>query len=210
MLSAELIPVAMLGLWAALVCGEMWSGHRLQSALLAHSRSNRADGIAFRTLDGATWAGVLGAFRPTIYVGAHLLDSLDRDELRAVLLHEDYHRRTRAPLRAASIGASARLFGHWKTADSSLADRLAAIECEADTFAIRSGASRSAIARALMKVTAAESGTAFATLAEARTRNLLAASAASSGSVARLGLPSEWLPLVVATALFLGCQVVGA
>jgi beta-lactamase regulating signal transducer with metallopeptidase domain len=51
-----------------------------------------------------------GVLRPTIFVTSGLVDHLRDDELKAVLVHEDYHCRRRDPLRYALRHAAAEAF----------------------------------------------------------------------------------------------------
>jgi Zn-dependent protease with chaperone function len=51
----------------------------------------------------APLAFCVGLFRPRIYLSTSLVDALDERELKAVLLHEDHHRRHRDPLRTLLV-----------------------------------------------------------------------------------------------------------
>lgn len=58
--------------------------------------------------DGAPYAFCIGLLRPRIAMSTELLQTLGRDELAAVLAHEELHRRRRAPLRQIVARATAR------------------------------------------------------------------------------------------------------
>ena len=81
-----------------------------------------------------------GYLRPTIYVSQRALDLLSEPELRAVLAHEDHHRRVRDPLRLACgrISGAALFF---VPVLRSLWLRYADLaECNADRAAVRASA----------------------------------------------------------------------
>lgn len=163
---------------------------------------------------GGRHAFVLGAMQPRIFVGDGLLDALDADELNAVLLHEDHHRRTRAPLRAAAIDAWLPFLGGWAGARSTMVDRLVDLEEEADAGAIRHGVRPADLASALLKSDRAPNlAAAFSNASDRRLRALLANAdgAAADGAAAHdsTRLPYEWLPAIAVGVITVACHLAG-
>ncbi len=184
------------------------SAYRLGRSLRAMGRSNVVAGVPCHVIAaGGRSAFVLGAVRPRIYLGADLIDVLDRDELRAVLLHEEHHRRTRAPLRLAALGAWRWLAGASSQVGRTLDGRLARIEIDADRFALRHGASREAIARALLKSGPPAVGIGFGAHASARVDHLLGMHVDGSFAEAQ-GMPYEWAPAVIVLGIIGVCHLV--
>lgn len=197
--------------WMTLLARSLWRGRRLATALRPKTLAAQIEGIDCRVVFGPERrAFVLGAIHPTIYVGEALLIGLEADELHAILLHEDFHRRTFAPLRAASLEAWIRLARPVARVEEALADRLVDLERAADRYALRHGATIAGIASALIKVDAAEagSGVAFASAADRRVGGLLAYTAGDEQ--AEDGLPYEWLPPAAALVILALCHLVGA
>ena len=152
MLAIELIGGTLVVLWAALVAWDLAVSHRLAKALSVLANEVTLFGVPCRVSpELGTDALVVGSFRPRVFVGASLLAALSDDELEAVVYHEDHHRRTRAPLRAAALGAWLRLLGRSDSVRGVVLDRLADLETLADADAIRRGSSPGSLARALLK-----------------------------------------------------------
>ena len=206
----EVFSAAVTVTWATLVGSHLWRGRQLARALAPLSVPARVQGIECRVVaDCETQVFVLGAIRPTIYLGERLEARLDVDELRAVLLHEEYHRRTFGPLRAASLESWIWLSRPLSRMSNTMADRLVDLERAADRFALRRGATTAAIASALLKIDGVEAGplAAFASAADRRIGGLLEFSA---GRIETLDqLPYEWLsPVLMAIALVI-CHITG-
>lgn len=209
MLAVELGGIGMLTGWAALAARALFQGWMLARRLNALAECALIDGFECRVMrGGGRQAFVLGALRPRIFVGDRLLDALDDDELRAVLLHEDHHRRTRAPLRAAAIEAWLTLLGAWSRARSVMAERLVDLEEAADADAIRHGVSPADLASALVKSDRAPAlAASYSTSSDRRLRALLAH--AHGASVASARTPYEWLPALVVGAIAVSCHLAG-
>lgn len=146
-------------------------------------------------------AFVVGPLRPAIFVSRTLLDVLDAAELDAVLLHEEHHRRTLAPLRGLALVSWSRLVGGLPAVGRWIERRLAHLEIEADRHALAAGASPAAMASALIKCerSATPLGIGFASTADLRLRLLLEAGPAADGPAA---VPIEWLaPALLALGL---------
>jgi len=126
--------------------------------------------------------------------------------MRAVVLHEDHHRRTRAPVRAAALGAWLRLLGRSNHVQRVLVDRLSDLEALADADAIGRGSSPRSLARALLKGgDASPRPVSFAYGAERRVEQLL--DRAAGVPVEAVGrLPYEWLPVVLLSVATLACH----
>lgn len=119
-------------------------------------------------------AFVAGLVRPTIFVDPALLDALPRAQQRAVLLHERAHQCARDPWRSQldlAVHRLARLVGR----TASVERRLARREIAADRWALRAGASRRALAGALLATAPGRhvGVAAFPPAAELRVRALL-------------------------------------
>ena len=210
MVVVEILSAAITLTWASLLGRHLWRGRQLARALAPLTIPARVHGIECRVVaDPETRAFVLGTIRPTIYLGDDLLTGLDPDELRAVLLHEEYHRRTRGPLRAASLEAWLRLARPVSRLSGAVADRLVDLEKAADRFAIRQGATTAAIASALVKLDGVDSAplAAFASAADRRVGGLLEFTAGRTETLDQL--PYEWLPPVVAVITLVLCHITG-
>jgi hypothetical protein len=210
MFEIELASTTVLLLWAAVAIRATLTGRRLARALDSRSTPAAAAGVPCRIVHGGgRHAFVLGAVRPKIYVGDELLHALEQDELQAVLFHEDHHRRTFAPLRAAALEAWLTLVGRAGIARTALIDRLIDLEEEADAEALRRGVDPSALASALIKAEPSLAlGTSFAAGSAHRLRTLVAiADGVAPRDDARL--PYEWLPVAAVAVLALACHFTG-
>ena len=207
MLGVELAGAALGGLWVGFVVRDLVGMRRVAEVLAADAREACLFGVPCRVTPalGAD-AVVIGLFRPRIYVGAGSLATLTGDEIRAVVYHEDHHRRTLAPLRAAALLAWLRLLGRSKVAREHIMDRLADLEAFADADAIRRGSDARSLARALLKGEASHQPVSFAYAAERRVEQLLD-HAEGLPTRADGRLPYEWLPAMVFSVVLIGCHV---
>lgn len=210
MLLVEGSSVAVLSIWTVVGLREMLRGRRLARALDGRSAPAAAAGVPCRVVrGGGRHAFVLGVIRPRIYVGDELIEALDTDELRAVLLHEDHHRRTLAPLRAAALEAWLTLVGRSAPVRTVLLDRLTDLEEEADAAALLRGADPSALASALVKADSSLAlGVSFAAASAQRLRTLVAL-ADGTEHVDEPRLPYEWLPVAIVAIVALACHLSG-
>src|SRR5437879_5839441 len=155
-------------------------------------------------LDAPYVAGLRGA---RIYCPPDLDWRLSESELRAVLLHERHHQASHAPARLVVLASIETLVGWLPAAMRWLEVRRAAIEIGADEHALTSGARRSDLARALLKLGSpgAESSLpSYASASELRLRHLTGKEAP----------PHSWpygaiRPLVPPIAAFAACLVLG-
>jgi beta-lactamase regulating signal transducer with metallopeptidase domain len=173
--TAILIAALVLGGWYLLVVLCRGARHQqLARRLRRESAPGVEAGIAVRRIEAAPGPFVAGLREPLIFCPADLFERLEAAELRAVLLHEDHHRRAGAPLRLLLFEALAAAIP-LATIQGWVARALAAVEIEADRDALARGASRSALAAALLRFAAAgpTGAAAFATAAELRVRALL-------------------------------------
>lgn len=208
LMPVEIAGAAVLAAWLLEVLVAAYRGHRLEHSIGAVSLPALVAGVPCRVMrEGGRSAFVLGTLCPRIYVGAGLLTALDIDELRAVLLHEEHHRRTRAPLRTAALSAWRRLARPSSRVRDALDERVARLECDADRFALRHGVSPGAIARALLKTESSAMGLGFGTQAQARVGQLL-----DPRGDRRLGqdhvIPYEWAPIVMGIGIVVACHLV--
>ncbi len=206
LLAVELVGGVLVSLWIAVLGRDVAASHRLANRLSVDAQDMALFGVPCRVTPVlGTDALVVGSVRPRVFVGTPLLAALSDDELEAVMYHEDHHRRTRAPLRAAALGAWLRLLGRSKSIRSVVVDRLTDLETLADADAIRRGSSPRSLARALVKGDAAVQPVSFSYAADQRVKRLLDRSA---GVPVDAGgrLPFEWLPVALLVVATLGCH----
>lgn len=193
--------------WAVLTIQDLVGSHRLAHSLSVDARETALFGVRCHLTPAlGTDALVVGSVRPRIFVGAPLVAALADDELRAVVYHEDHHRRTRAPIRAAALGAWLRLLGRSEGIRGAVLDRLADLEALADADAIRRGSTPQSLARALLKGDLSSQPVAFSYAGDRRVERLLD-NAAGISVDARVRLPYEWLPVAILAVASLGCHV---
>ncbi|MEO7295358.1 MAG: M48 family metalloprotease [Candidatus Limnocylindria bacterium] len=203
MLGAELGLAAVVGVWMTLFAIRIRSAIAAQRQLEQVAmpiRVGRRD-VRLLAMRRTPEAFVAGPFQPAIFVSPALIDKLDVEEMEAVLLHEEHHRRTRAPLRGLALASWSRLMGRVPVVRSWIERRLAHLEVEADQYALSAGASSAALASALIKCDRSPSplGVGYASAGDLRLRRLLDAGEAADGPA---GTPIEWLaPAVLAFAL---------
>lgn len=206
LLAAEVAAGALVGLWASLFAVDLLRSRRLSLALARGAEETSMFGVRLRVTPALkTDAVVVGSIRPVIYVGPDMVAALSDDELRAVVYHEDHHRRTRAPVRAAALAAWLRLVGRSDRLRGALVERLSDLEALADADAIRRGSSPGSLARALLKGGASFRPVSFAYSAERRVDQLLdRATGVPVAAAARL--PYEWLPVFLLIVATLSCH----
>lgn len=208
MFAMEATIAATIVIWTTFVAFEILAMQRLDRVLARDSHSTTVSGVSCR-VSGAIGADavVVGGLRPVIYIGRDLIGRLTADELEAVVFHEDHHRRTRAPLRAAAIGGWLRLFGRSTFIRGVLLDRLTDLESMADADALRRGSAAGSIARALLKGDSPSgSPSAFSYGANQRIERLLAHVIGNEPPAARR-LPYEWLPVAMVAATLIVCHM---
>ena len=138
---------------------------------------------------------VAGLSRPRIYCPADLAERLSEPELRAVLLHERHHQLAYASARLIVLAALVPAIGQVEAGQRWLERRRASIEIAADEHALRAGAGRPDLARALLKLSTASlevSLPSYASASELRLRHLTGETIPASrglGSVAPVVLP---------------------
>jgi hypothetical protein len=207
-LAVELSALSLAALWAGLTIRELVSWHHVAIELAADAEDVVLFGVpcSLTSRLGAD-ALVLGPIRPRIFVGRSLARALTEDELRAVIYHEDHHRRTLAPVRAAALAAWLRLFGRSTRIRMVVLERLSQLEVLADADAIRRGSTPRSLARALLKGDPAVQPISFSYAADERVERLLdhAAGLPAGGSER---LPYEWLPTALLAICTLGCHAI--
>ena len=191
--------------WAVVALVLMGRSAALARDLTGAAVRGSIAGVECRLIPGSRpRAFVAGVMRPSVFVTTGAIDVLTPDELRAVVLHETHHARTLAPVRAALVdawrGAGRRV--PWLAAK--LAARLAAIEIDADRFALSGGVARRHLASALVKLEASPGSVGFNGGGDGRLRALLDEAASPAPTA-----PVEWLPLLVLVALAVGCRLAG-
>lgn len=205
------LALAVVSVWAALLAVEVVRALAAGRALDRISVEATVAGVRCRLLPGGGGAFAMGGLRPRIYVPKATLERLTPGEIDAVMLHEEYHRRSSAPLRSAAIRVWIRMCGWIPFTRTSAEKRLADLEIRADRWAIARGVETAAIAGALLKDSCGGSGTvasAYADGGNARVRWLTTASAGRPGRLA--SLPMELAPVVLALLPLVTCHLSGA
>ena len=211
MLAVEVLALTLLAGWLVHVSRGARRALTHAARLSAQSQPFEVAGAEVRLLDTATPAAfVSGLLRPQIYLTPTLIEILDRSELRGVLLHEQHHRRTMAPLRGLALESWQRALGWLPPARQALASRLAALEIEADAAAVARGVEPATLASALVKCGAylPRSASAFSTTSEIRIGELVAWGRGQR--VDRpLSIPVEWAAPASAIIAVWACHLVG-
>ena len=191
-------------IWGATATALALGSTALARASSARSRAVDIAGVPCRVIqDRSRYAFAAGSVRPTVYVTTGAIDVLTDGELRAVLLHEVHHARTRAPLRAAFVEAWFHIVRLAPPIRRRLVGRLATLETTADRFALEAGGTRRQLASALVKLDSSP-GVGFGGHANARVSALVEGSRPASE-----GAPLEWIPLLLILALAAGCRLAG-
>jgi beta-lactamase regulating signal transducer with metallopeptidase domain len=205
MLGAELGLAALLAAWASALVARARPALAGQRELERSARPLRLHDHDVRLISALrTEAFVAGPFRPAIYVTRSLLDVLDASELQAVVLHEEHHRRQRDPLRSLALVSWGRFLGWLPGAERWIDRRLAHLEIAADQYALDNGASRAAMASALLKCdpSAPVAAMGFTAAADIRLRRLVSDSTAAEASA-----PMEWLGPLTLTCALVACHL---
>ena len=208
MLVVEAVVGSAIAVWSLLVVHELAAAWRLERTLASDATPVVIGGVACRlTFALGADAVVIGAIRPRIYVGFDLVRTLSEDEIEAVLYHEDHHRLTLAPLRAAALTGWLRLFGRAAPVRAVVLDRLADLETMADAEALRRGSTPGSLARALLKGGEPVGlAAAFSYAADRRVGKLLSYEEGDEPAGSRR-LPYEWLPVAMFVVAAVGCHV---
>jgi Zn-dependent protease with chaperone function len=153
----------------ALLAKQQWDVERV----CRRASQRRVFGVPVHMVGGSV-ACTAGPLRPRILLGAQVLESLDDDELRAVVLHERAHQLRLDPLRAALVAVVRAVTPSPLRRAATASQVEARREIRADLGALRRGATRRALAASLLKLPAAPLGVVgFASVSELRVRALL-------------------------------------
>lgn len=174
---------------------------RLASILDQTAHTTWLAGHEVALVSGLSTPYVAGLPRAQIYCPIGLGQRLSPDELRAVILHERHHQLAHAPFRLVLLAALRPAVQPLPGGRSWLERQRGAIEIAADDHALRSGARRPALARALLKLAAEHPDASFAGYASAsdlRLRHLVGDE--SSGSHAPLSALVLPIPVVALVA----------
>lgn len=125
---------------------------RLTRGLVAVTRPAELHGIGVRLGPVQDAAFVAGLTKPRIFCDDRLATTLSDVELHAVTLHEQAHQVARDPLRMTLLAVVAPVARRLPSGPAWLERQAASREISADRAALRHGASRAAIASALLKV----------------------------------------------------------
>jgi beta-lactamase regulating signal transducer with metallopeptidase domain len=204
--AAVAVPAAMT---AAIVSWRMYRHALLVRGLDRLARPAVLRGVRVRELPGGGTPFVAGVRSPRIYWPRALGGALTTDEILAVLLHEQYHQLDRAPVKLIALEAVAILAGRTRHMRALLVRHAADLEIAADRYSLEKGATRPALASALLKFIATPSArpsTGFASAVDLRLEALLEPDDADryeqrhlAGPLARLSLwIVAWLGVVLA------------
>jgi hypothetical protein len=204
-------PVLVMGLLAIVVAlvaigREALRHQRLTVSLAKLSSPTTIDGRSVALVPGLGAAVVAGLRRPRIYCAEDLPRRLDPDELRAVILHEHHHQLERGPVRLVLIGALAPLLGRLEASRAWMERERARLEIAADGYALESGASRPALASALVKLASTPGMIAapgFASAADLRVRALLGEATGLDGGGVASQIPVAIVLIASCVALYL-------
>ena len=134
------------------------------------------EGTSVALVPGLGAALVAGLRRPQIYCADDLSERLDSEELRAVILHEHHHQLSRGPAQLVLISALAPILGRIEPGQAWIERERAKVEIAADAYALSAGASRQALASALLKLASSPGLSAapgFSSAVDLRVRALL-------------------------------------
>lgn len=204
-------PVLLIGLAAALVLlvaigREAWRHQRLAASMARLAYPATIEGYAIGLVPGLGAALVAGLRRPRIFCADDLPRRLDAEELRAVILHERHHQIEGGPARLVLIGAVAPVLDRFESGRAWMDRERARIEIAADAYALDSGASRPALASALIKLAPSPAmGVApgFASAADLRVRALLGEAAEVEGGGSAGQVTAALVLIVSCIALYL-------
>lgn len=209
LLGIELAAAAVVLLWAMVVAWNVARAALLARRLRRISRPLRVAGVVCRVISSGHREAFAIGLRPTIFISEAAVMALDRQQLRAVVLHEDHHRRTLAPIRAAALQGWLVLGGRFGAVRGPLMDRLAALETSADRDALERGATPGSLASALLRMDQGRVALRFTGHADRRVGHLLAV--ANGEQDTGVGhVPIEWLPSLMLIAMVVGCRLAGA
>jgi len=150
-------------------------GHRRRANDLMHAaRAIVVGDQRLWVVPGKGVAVVAGIVSPQIFCSADVLERLSPDELRAVLLHERHHELSHAPRKLLLLAALAPFVRRVASGDAWLDHERARIEIAADAHALRHGATRTVLARAILKLQDAAPRTSLAGFASVSTPRIKA------------------------------------
>ena len=205
-MAALVLLAALVGLIAVLVAVEAFAHHRLSARLRRTALPVAVGDQEIGLVPGAATAVVAGLLRPRIYCSDDVLRRLGEAELSAVLLHEHHHASTHAPAKLVVLAAVARLLGRTGPGSAWIESQRSRIEIAADEHAIANGATRPALARAILVLaqpSPAPTLAGFASAADLRLHALLGEVPAPSASSRR------FVPTAVfgAAAVVVACTI---
>ena len=177
--AAHVMLAAIAALLTVLVAAVLHHAHRHRQVATGLARLAYRGSLAGEPVElvpGLDAPLVAGLRAPRVFCGDDLHLRLDEEELRAVILHEQHHRRDRAPLRLVALSGLGTLVGRTAAGRAWIERERARIEIAADAHALAAGVSRAALAGALLKVSTVQrfaSAPGFATATDLRVRALL-------------------------------------
>ena len=198
MMIASLAVAATLAVVGAAIAMQAIAHHHLAEMLRRVARPAVVAGQAVGLVPGVGAAVVAGLRSPRIYCSEDLIDTLTDEELAAVLLHERHHALAHAPARLVVLAGLGRILGRTQAGAAWIDVQRSRIEIAADAHAIACGATRPALARAILKLSAASpilTLAGFASATDLRIRALVDEAPGGSRPAGR-GLPMTLLGTV--------------
>lgn len=199
MMIGSLTVAAALAVVGAAITLQAIAHHQLAEMLRRVARPAVVADQAVGLVPGVGAAVVAGLRSPRIYCTEDAINILTDEELAAVLLHERHHALAHAPARLVVLAGLGRTLGRTRAGAAWIEAQRSRIEIAADAHAIACGATRPALARAILKLAVASPTltlAGFASATELRIRALLD-EAPGGSSPARQRLPMTILGTVV-------------
>lgn len=166
------LSAVLLGILVSSIAVQAIGHRRIASDLMHVARVTMVGEQRICLVPGEGVALVAGILSPQIFCSADVLERLSADELRAVLLHERHHEISHAPTKLLILEALAPFVRHVAIGSAWLDHERAQIEIAADAHALRHGATRSVLARAILKLQEPTPRTSLAGFGSVSTRRI--------------------------------------
>ena len=146
------VVLALAALLLASISRQVVLHHRVSERLRRLAHPAMLENHVVGLVAGIGTVVVAGIAHPRTYCSDDVATRLDADELRAVLLHERHHEIAHAPARLILLSALALVVNRCSRGSAWLERLRARIEIAADAHALRNGATRATLARAILKL----------------------------------------------------------
>lgn len=188
------------------IAREAWRHERLAASIARLAIPATIGERSVGLVPGLGAAVVAGLRQPRIFCADDLADRLDAEELRAVILHEHHHQLEGAPAQLVLIGALTPVLGRLEAGRAWMERERARLEIAADAYALASGASRPALASALVKLSSSPGlsvAPGFVSAADLRVRALLGDATGIEGDSSAGRIVSAVVLVVACVAFYL-------